>query len=375
MIYLDFNATTPVAPEVRDAMWPYFGEDWGNPSSSYRFGSQLKSVIERARGQVAELVGANAREILFTSCATESNNAAIHAALCANPKKRHIVTSRVEHSAVLQFCQTREREGYRVTYLGVDRDGLLDLAELEAALTDETAVVSLMWANNETGAIFPVEAIGDLCRERGVLFACDGVQAVGKTPFDLAKLPIDYLALAGHKINAPKGIGALYVRRGAPFTPYVCGGHQEKGRRGGTENVAFIVALGVAAELAHKRVAKYDETVRPLRDALENEILSSVSCAELNGHPTQRLPNTSNISFHGIEAESLLLLLDSQDICASSGSACLADSDQPSHVVTAMKPETNARQTLRFSLAPSNTMAEVKRALEVVKGAVEMLRE
>lgn len=375
MIYLDFNATTPVLPEVRDAMWPYFGEDWGNPSSSYRFGSQLKSVVERARGNVAALIGANAREIIFTSCATESNNAAIHAALCANPDKRHIITSRVEHSAVIQFCQAKEREGYRVTYLGVDHDGLLDIAELEAAIDDETAVVSLMWANNETGVIFPVEQIGELCRARGVLFACDGVQAVGKMPVELAKLPIDYLALAGHKINAPKGIGALYVRRGVPFTPYVCGGHQEKGRRGGTENVAFIVALGVAAELAQKRVAKYDKTVRPLRDILEKGLLHSISCAELNGHLTQRLPNTSNISFHGIEAEALLLLLDSQGICASSGSACLADSEEPSHVVTAMKHKTNARQTLRFSLATSNTADEVKRVVEAVKGAVEMLGE
>ena len=375
MIYLDFNATTPIAPEVRDAMWPYFGEEWGNPSSSYRFGSHLKGAIEGARSHVAALIGASAREIVFTGCATESNNAAIQSALAANPEKRHIITSRVEHSSVIQFCQLKEREGYRVTYLGVDRDGLLDIAELEVVLSDETAVVSLMWANNETGVLFPIELIGQLCRERGVLFHCDGVQAVGKLPVELAKLPIDYLTIAGHKLNAPKGVGALYVHRGAPFTPYVCGGHQERGRRGGTENVALIVALGVAAQLAKKRLAKYDATVRPLRDALETELLNAIPCAELNGHPTQRLPNTCNISFHGIEAEALLLLLDSQGICASSGSACLADSDEPSHVVCAMKPETSARQTLRFSLGMSNTPQEVARAVAAVKGAVEMLSE
>ncbi len=375
MIYLDFNATTPIAPEVRDAMWPYFGEEWGNPSSSYRFGSHLKGVIEGARSHVAALVGASAREIVFTGCATESNNAAIQSALTAHPEKRHIVTSRVEHSSVIQFCQLKEREGYRVTYLGVDRDGLLDMAELEAALDDETAVVSLMWANNETGVLFPVEQIGEICRERGVLFHCDGVQTVGKLPVDLAKLPVDYLTIAGHKLNAPKGVGALYVHRGAPFSPYVCGGHQERGRRGGTENVALIVALGVAAQLAKKRLAGYDATVRPLRDALESELLNAIPSAELNGHPMQRLPNTCNISFHGIEAEALLLLLDSQGICASSGSACLADSDEPSHVVCAMKPETSARQTMRFSLGVSNTAQEVARVVEAVAGAVEMLSE
>ena len=374
MIYLDHNATTPILPEVREAILPYLADEWGNASSSYRFGSKLKGVIEASRGEVAALLGASAREIIFTGCATESNNAAIHAALKANPHKRHIITSQVEHSAVLQTCQAWEREGYRVTYLGVDRDGLLDFAQLESALDDDCAVVSLMWANNETGVLFPVQKIGELCRERGVLFHCDAVQAIGKLPVDVSKMPIDYLALAGHKINAPKGIGALYVQRKAPFVPYLHGGHQERGRRGGTENIAFIAGLGKAAELAKTRVLAYDQTVRPLRDALENGILETIACAELNGHQTQRLPNTSNISFKGIESEALLLLLDREDICASSGSACLADSEEASHVIQAMEPEIDGRQTVRFSLGIRNTPKEIASVIEDIQKSVDMLR-
>jgi cysteine desulfurase len=350
MIYLDHNATTPILPEVREAMLLYLCEEWGNASSSYRFGAKLKGVIEEARGNVAALLGACAREIIFTSCATESNNTAIHAALKANPEKRHIITSQVEHSSVIQPIQALEKEGYRVTYLGVDRDGLLDMAELENALDDSTALVSLMAANNETGVLFPIQKIGELCRERKVLFHCDAVQMIGKLPIDLSKLPIDYLSLTGHKLNAPKGIGALYVQRKAPFTPFLYGGHQEKGRRGGTENIALIAALGKAAELAKQRLPDYDKTVRPLRDALENGILGAIPCAELNGHKTERLANTSNITFHGIESEALLLLLDREEICASSGSACLADSEEPSHVIQAMKPEMDGRNTVRLSL-------------------------
>ncbi|HEX8236843.1 MAG TPA: aminotransferase class V-fold PLP-dependent enzyme [Abditibacteriaceae bacterium] len=373
MIYLDHNATTPLHPEVFEAMRPYFLEEWGNPSSSYHFGSKIKGVIEQARGEVASLIGAGGREIIFTGCATESNNAAIHAALRANPAKRHIITSQVEHSSVLEYCKVLEEQDYRVTYLGVDREGLLNLSDLEDALHAETAVVSLMWANNETGVLFPVQKIGELCRERGVLFHCDAVQAVGKARVDVAKVPVDYLSLTGHKINAPKGIGALYVHRKAPFSPFICGGHQEKGRRGGTENVAFIAGLGKAAELARKNLPQYYQAVRPLRDALEQGILSSVSIAERNGHEMERLPNTSNITFHGIEAEALLLLLDGDDICASSGSACLADSEEPSHVIGAMKPETDGRNTLRFSLGMSNTMEETCRTVDAVRRAATVL--
>src|SRR5438128_9236668 len=252
VIYLDHNATTPILPEVLEAMMPYLTTDWGNPSSAYKFGARLKSVIETAREQLAELIGAHPMDVVFTSCATESNNAAIAAALKANPAKRHIVTSQVEHSSVLNYCMALEREGYRVTYLPVDSDGLLAFADLEAAVTDDTAVVSLMWANNETGVLFPVERIAEACRSRGVLYHCDAVQAAGKVKIDVRKMQADYLSLTGHKFHAPKGIGTLYIRRKAPFKPYVYGGHQERNRRGGTESVPLIVAMGKAAELARK---------------------------------------------------------------------------------------------------------------------------
>ena len=289
MIYLDHNATTPILPEVLEAMMPYLTSEWGNPSSSYKFGSSLKKVIETARSQVGELIGAHASEIIFTSCATESNNAAIHAALKANPLKRHIVTSAVEHSSVLNYCKALEKENYRVTQLPVDREGLLKLTDLENAITDDTAIVSLMWANNETGVLFPVKEIAEICRSRGVLFHCDAVQAAGKVQIDVQKIQADYLSLTGHKIHAPKGIGALFIRRKAPFSPFVHGGHQERGFRGGTESVPLIVGMGKAAELARKHLPSYDNKVRPLRDALEDGILDSILNAELNGHKANRL--------------------------------------------------------------------------------------
>jgi cysteine desulfurase len=375
MIYLDHNATTPVLPEALEAMMPYLKGEWGNPSGSYKFGSKLKLVIETAREQVAELLGATSREILFTSCATESNNAAIHAALKANPAKRHIVTSAVEHSSVLNYCMALEKEGVKVTYLPVDREGLLKIADLEAAITDETAVVSLMWANNETGVLFPVSEIAQVCKARGVLFHCDAVQAAGKVEINLRKVPADYLSVTGHKFGAPKGIGALFVRRKVPFSPLIHGGHQERGQRGGTESVPLLAALGKAAELARKKLPEYDAKVRPLRDALESGILSSIPDTELNGHKTQRLANTTNITFRGIESEALLLLLDQEDICASSGSACLADSDEPSHVVKAMKPDTTAsRQMVRLSLGISNVSADANTSAKVLAKTVQLLR-
>lgn len=375
MIYLDHNATTPVLPEVLDAMLPYLKEEWGNPSSTYRFGSKLKVVVETAREQVAELIGATSREILFTSCATESNNAAIHAALKSNPAKRHVVTSAVEHSSVLNYCMALEKEGVKVTYLPVDRDGLLKIADLEAAITDETAVVSLMWANNETGVLFPVPEIAQVCKARGVLFHCDAVQAAGKVDINLKKVPVDCLSVTGHKFGAPKGIGALFVRRKVPFSPLIHGGHQERGWRGGTESMPLLVALGKAAELARKKLPEYDAKVRPLRDALENGILSSIPNTELNGNKTQRIANTTNITFHGIESEAMLLLLDQDGICASSGSACLADSDEPSHVVKAMKPDTTAsRQMIRFSLGPINNANQTRATLDNLVRVVQTLR-
>ena len=374
MIYLDYNATTPVLPEVLEAMMPYLTSEWGNPSSTYKFGSKLKTVIETARAQVAELIGAHAMEIIFTSCATESNNAAIHAALKANPEKKHIITSMVEHSSVLNYCVVLEKEGYRVTYLPVDREGLLKLADLESAITENTAVVSLMLANNETGVLFPVKEIGEICRSRDVLFHCDAVQAAGKVEVDVRKVEADYLSLTGHKLGAPKGVGALYVRKKVPFSPLVYGGHQERNRRGGTESVPLIVGIGKAAELARKHMPGYEKKVRPLRDRLEESILRSIPNTELNGHKIQRLVNTTNITFHGIESEALLILLDQEGICASSGSACLADSDEPSHVIKAMKPDTAAsRQMIRFSLGENTNESVISSALVAVKGAVSKL--
>jgi len=376
MIYLDCNATTPILPQVLDAMMPYMTAQWGNPSSTYKFGSSLKAVIETARAQVAELIGAQPSEVIFTSCATESNNSAIYAALKANSSKRHIVTSAVEHSSVLNYCMALEKDGYRITYLPVDREGLLKLADLKNSITDQTALVSLMWANNETGVLFPVREIAEICRARGVLYHCDAVQAAGKTEIDVRKVQADYLSLTGHKFNAPKGVGALYIRRKVPFSPYLYGGHQEHSVRGGTENVPLIVGMGKAAELARKHLPGYEKKVHPLRDALEEGILSSVPNTELNGHKTLRLANTTNITFHGVESEALLILLDQEGICASSGSACLADSDEPSHVVKAMKPDSAAsRQMVRFSLGEHNADADVNAALNVLLQSTLSLRD
>lgn len=374
MIYLDHNATTSVLPEVLEAMMPYLTSEWGNPSSTYKFGSKLKAAIETAREQVAELIGAQPREVIFTSCGTESNNSAIHAALQSNPQKRHVVTSVVEHSSVLNYSVALERQGYRVTYLPVDRDGLLSLADLENAIADDTAVVSLMWANNETGVLFPVKEIAEICWKRGVLYHCDAVQAAGKIAVDIRKVPADYLSLTGHKFHAPKGIGALYVRRKTPFSPLIHGGHQERNLRGGTENVALIVGIGKAAELAVKKLSDYDNKVRPLRDTLEDGILKTIPNTELNGHKTRRLANTTNITLHGIESEALLLLLDKEGVCASSGSACLADSDEPSHVIKAMKPESAAsRQMIRFSLDTSIGETDITAVVQAVQRTVSAL--
>ena len=375
MIYLDYNATTPVLPEVLETMMPFFTTEWGNPSSTYKFGYKIKSAIETAREQVAELIGAHPMEVIFTSCATESNNTAIHAALKANPTKRHIITSAVEHSSVLNYCMALEKDGYRVTYLAVNREGLLKLADLGNTITDETAIVSLMWGNNETGVLFPAKEIAEICQSRGVLYHCDAVQAAGKAEINVRNTPINYLALTGHKFHAPKGIGALYIRRKSPMSSFLHGGHQEHNLRGGTESVPLIAGMGKAAELAHKTLPKYDKKVRPLRDALEEGILERIPNTELNGHKIQRLSNTTNISFYRIESEALLILLDKEGICASSGSACLADSDEPSHVIRAMKPESVAsRQMIRFSLDVSNTADEINTALVGVWRATDALR-
>lgn len=377
MIYLDHNATTPVLPEVRDAMLPYLSEEWGNPSSNYRFGSHLKSKIQEAREHVADLIGCKSpREILFTSGGTESNNTAIHAAITSRADSRHIVTSQVEHSSVLTYCRFLEKyHDFRVTYLPVDREGLLALTDLENAITDDTAVVSLMWANNETGVLFPVEQIAQLCHNRGVPYHCDAVQAAGKLPIDVSAIPFDYISITGHKIGAPKGIGALYVQSKASFVPFMHGGHQEQKRRGGTENVPALIGLGTAAAYASKGLPDYERTVHPLRDFLERGILTSIPEAARNGHPTQRLANTTNVLIRGVDNDATLTFLDQAGICGSSGSACMESAITPSHVITAMTGSHNlASESLRFSLSIRNTVAEAEVTIQKLMEFVDLAR-
>jgi len=376
VIYLDHNSTTPVLPEVREAMLPFLTSAWGNPSSGYRFGSKLRSSLVGARSQVSNLIGADPDETTFTSGGTESNNAAIHSAMLSRPGKRHIITSQVEHSSVLSYCDYLEKyQGCRITRLPVNRYGLLSLADLGNALSDDTAVVSLMWANNETGVLFPVEEIANLCRSRGVLYHCDAVQAAGKVPISVKTTPFDYLSITGHKIGAPKGIGVLYTHRKSPFVPLLYGGHQEHSRRGGTENVAAIIGFGVAAEQALKGLPSYDAAVRPLRDALEAEILSSISNSVLNGDPVLRLPNTSNVILGGIDNDSTLTFLDQTGICASSGSACMESAISPSHVITAMTGSHDvASESIRFSLSPSNTETDVRTTIQKLHEFVNLVR-
>jgi cysteine desulfurase len=375
-IYLDSNATTMVAPEVLAAMMPYFGKLYGNPSSMHSFGGQVSRKIQAAREQVAALLGASPGEIIFTSCGTESDNAAIRSALAVNPAKRHIVTSRVEHPAVRALCAHLGRQGYRVTELPVDGDGRLDMVQYARSLTPDTAIVSLMWANNETGVIFPVEEAAGLADEMGILFHTDAVQAVGKIPIAMEKNRISMLSLSGHKLHAPKGIGVLYVRKGTKFSPFLIGGHQEKERRGGTENTAGIVGLGKACELALRNMEEENVRVRNLRDRLEREILARIPNSRVNGDRVQRLPNTTNISFEFVEGEGILLMMDEFGICASSGSACTSGSLQPSHVLRAMGiPFTMAHGSIRFSLSVYNTEEEIDLVIEKLPPIIERLRQ
>jgi cysteine desulfurase len=375
-IYVDNNATTRVAPEVVEAMLPYFSDFYGNPSSMHAFGGNVGHALKDARARVADLLGASPEEIVFTSCGTESDSTAIWAALRSNPAKRHVITSRVEHPAVKNLCESLTGQGYRVTFVPVDKQGRLDLDYLYDKLSDDTALVSLMWANNETGMIFPVEEIAREAKSRGILFHTDAVQAVGKVPIDLKNSAIDMLALSGHKLHAPKGVGALYVRKGTKFSPFLMGGHQEHGRRGGTENVASIIGLGRACELAGEMMVDEDTRVRALRDKLESGLLAAVPNAAVNGVPEERLPNTSSIAFEFIEGESILLLMDQHGICASSGSACTSGSLEPSHVLRAMGvPFTAAHGTIRFSLSIYNTEAEMDTIIEALPPIVERLRQ
>jgi cysteine desulfurase len=375
LIYFDNNATTRVAPEVVGAMLPYLTERWGNPSSVYGFGHQLAEDIQAARAKVAALIHADPKEIVFTSCGTESSNAALHSALTLQPGKRHVVTTAVEHSANIKFCQFLQKKGYEITFLPVESDGTLDLHVLEQGIRPDTAIVSAMWANNETGVMFPVEEIAAICQSKGVPFHTDAVQVAGKAKIDVHAIGVDYLSLSAHKLHAPKGIGALYVRRNAKFQAYLIGGSQENGRRGGTENVPYIVAFGRAAELALANLKDEETRVRAMRDRLEEGILRSIPACSRNGAREPRLPNTSNVAFDMIEAEALLLELDKKGVCASSGSACTTGSLEPSHVLTAMGvPRDRARGSIRLSLGIYNTDSEVDYALQVLPGIVEKLR-
>ncbi|OPY02317.1 MAG: Cysteine desulfurase [Syntrophorhabdus sp. PtaB.Bin047] len=374
-VYLDNNATTMVAREVLEEMLPFFHDYYGNPSSMHSFGGQVGRKLTEARQKVASLIGADPEEIIFTSCGTESDNTAIMSALANNPGKNHIITSRVEHPAVKVLCEHLAQKGYRVTALSVDTEGKLDMDEYEASLTPDTAIVSIMWANNETGVIFPVEEAARLARERGICFHTDAVQAVGKIPIDMKSNTIDMLSLSGHKLHAPKGVGVLYIRKGTRFSPFLIGGHQEKGRRGGTENVPGIIALGKACELAAANMGKENTHVRALRDRLETELLNAIPQSRVNGTRNERLPNTTNISFEFIEGESILLLMDQYGICASSGSACTSGSLQPSHVLRAMGvPYTMSHGSVRFSLSVYNTDEDIDLVVKELPPIIEKLR-
>ncbi|MGA3170706.1 MAG: cysteine desulfurase NifS [Chthoniobacteraceae bacterium] len=377
LIYFDNNATTRTDPAVLEAMMPYLTEEYGNPSSAYRFGKRAGEAVERGREQVAALLGCEAKEVLFTSCGTESNNAAITSALTMDPDRQHIVTTRVEHSAIMKHCEWLAKRGHEVTWLGVGEKGQIDLGELERAIRPDTAIVSMMWANNETGVLFPIEEIAAIVHRKHVLFHTDAVQAVGKVPMNLAHAHshINFLSVSGHKLHCPKGVGVLYVNRRTRFNPYLMGGGQEHGKRAGTENVPYCVALGEAAELAGKQMAFENETVRGLRDEFEREVLESIPDTQVNGDREHRLPNTTSIAFEGIDSEAVLLLLDQAGLCCSAGSACTTGSVHPSHVLKAMGFSTSrARSSLRFSFSRYNTAAEVRRGIEILKGVVGKLR-
>jgi cysteine desulfurase len=375
-IYVDNNATTQVSPEVLEEMLPYFNEFYGNPSSMHTFGGKVEHKITEARARIASLLGASPEEIIFTSCGTESDSTAIRSVILSNPDKKHILTSRVEHPAVKNLYEYLSKNGYRVTFVPVDRKGRLDLDYLYENLSDDTALISIMWANNESGVIFPIEEISKVVREKGIVFHTDAVQAVGKFPIDLKAIDIDMLSLSGHKLHGPKGVGALYVRRGTKYTPFMIGGHQEKGRRGGTENVASIIGLGKACELAAAYLSDNNNQVKQLRDKLENEILKRVPNTIINGDRNHRLPNTTSIAFEYVEGESILLMMDEFGICASSGSACTSGSLEPSHVLRAMGvPFTAAHGSVRFSLSKYNTEEEIDFIIEKLPPIIERLRE
>lgn len=375
-VYLDNNATTCVADEVFEEIKPYFCDLYGNPSSMHVFGGQVGAKIREARERVAELLGCSPSEIIFTGCGTESDNTAIQGTLAAYPNKRKVITTRVEHPAVLAVCRELENRGYTVVELAVDRDGQLDLAELDAELDEDTALVTVMYANNETGVVFPIDEIARRVTAQGAVFHTDAVQAVGKIPLNLAESDIDLLSLSGHKLHAPKGVGVLYVRKGTRLTPFMLGGHQEHGRRAGTENVPGIIGLGKACELAASAFDVENAQVKALRDRLETTLMTTCPGAMLNGVEDKRLPNTTNISFEYVEGEAILLMLNQFGVCASSGSACTSGSLEPSHVLRAMGvPFTAAHGSIRFSLSRYTTQAEVDLVAEKLPPIINRLRE
>lgn len=377
-IYLDNNATTRCYPQVVQAMLPYFSEQYGNASSMHSFGGQNRRVIDHAREQVAALLrAAYADEIIFTSCATESNDAVLFSAAEVFPQKKHIITSAVEHPAILEPCRLLESRGWRVDYIGVDENGRFDLEQFKRVIDDQTALVSVMWANNETGTIFPIQEIAKIAHDHGALFHTDAVQAVGKIPIDVQAAGVDMLSLSAHKFHGPKGIGALYVRRGVRFVPYLIGGHQEKHRRAGTENVPYIVGLGAAAQLAqvHLQDGSMERTAA-LRDRLEQGLCATIEDVKINGDVAHRVPNTTNLSFGYIEGESILMYLNDFHVCASSGSACTSGSLEPSHVLRAMKvPFQFAHGSIRFSLSDQTTQADIDVVLKEMPSIVERLRK
>ena len=376
VIYLDNNSSTRIDPEVLEEMMPFLTTHYGNPSGSHRFGAQVKEATGLARERVAALLGCEPNEIVFTSGGTESDNTALHSALQMSPERRHVVTTAVEHNAVLNYCEALVRRGCATTLVPVDEEGHLDLAELEGAIRPETAVVSVMWANNETGVIFPLEEIAGLCRAKKVFFHTDAVQVVGKMAIDLKELPIHFLSLSGHKLHASKGVGALYVNRKARFQPLLVGGPQEGGRRAGTDNVASIVGLGKAAELARSTIEEENTRVRSLRDRFERTLRSELDEVEINGDPAARLANTSNLAFTGVDAQAILLKLDQEGVCCSLGSSCTTGSVQPSHVLRAMHlTNERARSSLRFSFGRYNTEAELDKVLQILPRIVRKLRQ